>query len=63
MSNNKVTYRLRVVLEHLARLLVVADFFDALALEIPALHLLKEGVRAPDALLQHRTGVIFLKKH
>lgn len=55
-------YRLRVVLEHLARLLVVADFFDALALEIPALHLLKEGVRAPDAL-QNRTGVIFVKKH
>lgn len=55
-------YRLRVVLEHLARLLVVADFFDALALEIPALHLLEEGVRAPDAL-QNRTGVIFVKKH
>ncbi len=58
-----MTHRLRVVLEHFARFLIVADFFDALALEIPALHLLKKaGVPASHAL-QDRAGAIFVKKH
>lgn len=56
-------HRLRVVLEHFARFLIIADFFNALALEIPALHLFKKARVCAPAALQDRAGAIFLKKH
>ncbi len=58
-----MTHRLRVVLEHFPRFFIVADFFNALALEIPALHLLKKARVRALGTLQDRAGAIFIKKH